>query len=143
VQTARFEVEAGPGNDQVAFSHSVGSWFDVFFAADTGPGADAVNALLKPPPDDGILGPEGLRQLQFNVVTGGNDDFVGLENQTSGESFNVFLYAGLEGGNDTFEGRGGRIHDANILPGRGFDTARVTPNFRPFVGDFERVEILE
>ena len=142
VQTAQFDVDTGPENDQVTFSYSADSWVDVFFTAETGPGADMVNALLSPPPDDGIIGPGGLRLLQFNVVTGGNDDLVSLENQTSGESFHVFLDADLEGGNDTFEGRGD-IDDANILGGRGVDTACVTPNYRPFVGDFERIVILE
>lgn len=142
VQTARFEIDTGTGNDLVAFDHFAGSWFHVFFTAETGPGADTVNALLAPPPDDGIIGPEGLRLLQFNLVTGGNDDFVGLENQTGGESFNVFLDADLEGGSDTFVGRGG-IDEATILGGRGVDTAHVTRNLLRFVSQFERIVILE
>jgi hypothetical protein len=141
VQTARFELDTGPGNDEVAFSHFAGRWFDVFFAADMGAGADTVNALLFPPPDDGISGPEGLRQLQFNVVAGANADFVGLHNQTNGEFFDVFLETDLGGGDDTLEAVGG-INPC-VHPGRGFDTARVTRNLLPFVSEFERVEILE
>lgn len=142
VQTARFEVDAGRGNDQVIFNHSAGNWFDVFFTVDMGPGIDTANALLQPPPDDDLPGPEGLRQLQFNVVAGESDDFVALQNQTNGDFFDVSLYTDLGGGNDTFEGMG-EIHEANILPGRGFDTARVTRNLLPFVSEFERVDILD
>jgi hypothetical protein len=142
VQTARFEVDAGRGNDQVTFNHSAGSWFDVFFTVDLGLGTDTVNALLEPPPDVSFPGPEGLRQLQFNVFAGANDDFVGLQNRTNGDLFDVSLYTELGGGNDTFEGVG-EIRDANISPGRGFDTARVTRNFLPFVTTFESIEVLE
>jgi hypothetical protein len=141
VQIAQFEIDAGPGDDQVAFSHSAGSWFDVFFTADMGAGVNTVNALLSPPPDDGIPGPEGLRQLQFNVVTGRNADFLGLQNQTNGEFFDVFLEADLGSSDDTFEAAGG-INPC-VHPGRGFDTARVTRNLLPFVTEFERIEILE
>jgi hypothetical protein len=141
VLTARFEVLAGRGNDQVSFSHSAGSWFDVSFTADMGLGTDTVNALLSPPPDDSIPGPAGLRRLQFNVVAGGNDDFVGLQNQTNGQFFDVFLEADLGRGDDTFEALGGIA--PCVHPGRGFDTARVTRNLLPFVSEFERVEILE
>jgi hypothetical protein len=142
VQTARFEVLAGVGNDQVTLNHSAGNWFDVSLTADTGLGTDTVNAVPAPPPDDSIPGPEGLRQVQFNLVTGGDSDFVGFQNQTNGEFFDVSLSSDFGTGNDTFEGRGG-IDDANILPGRGFDTARVTANFRPFVREFERIVISE
>jgi hypothetical protein len=141
VQIAQFDIDAGPGNNQVTFNHSAGSWFDVFFTVDTGLGTDTFNALLQPPPDDGIPGPEGLRQLQFNVVTGGSADFLGLQNQTNGEFFDVFLEADLGGGDDTFEAVGGIV--PCVHPGRGFDTARVTRNLLPFVTEFERVEILE
>jgi hypothetical protein len=140
-QTARLELDTGPGDDQAAFSHSAGSWFDVFFTADMGPGADTVNAMLLPSPADSIPGPEGLRQLHFNVVTGGNDDFVALQNQTNGQFFNVFLEADLGGGNDTFEAVGGIA--PCVHPGRGFDTARVTRNLLPFVSEFEKVEVLD
>jgi hypothetical protein len=141
VQTARFEVVAGRGNDQVTFSHFAGSWFDVFFTADMGPGADSVNALLSPPPDDSLPGPEGLRRLQFDLLAGNGGDLVALHNLTTGEFFDVFLEADLDGGNDTFEAVGG-INPCTH-PGRGFDTARVTRNLLPFVTEFERVEILE
>jgi hypothetical protein len=140
-QTARFELDGGSGNDQVSFSHSAGSWFDVSFTVDTGAGTDTVNALLSPPPDDSITGPEGMRELQFNVGAGGNDDFVALQNRTNGEFFDVFLEAELGGGNDTFEAVGGIV--PCVHPARGFDTARVTRNLLPFVTEFERVEILE
>ena len=142
VQTARFELDAGRGNDQVTFNHSAGSWFDVFFTVNLGLGMDTVNAVLLPPPDDGLPGPEGLRQLQFNVFAGANDDLVGLQNRTNGDLFDISLYAELGGGNDTFEGMG-EIHGANISPGRGFDTARVTRNLLPFVTEFESIEALE
>lgn len=142
VQTARFELDAGRGNDQVTFNHSAGSWFDVFFTVNLGLGMDTVDALLEPPPDDGLPGPEGLRQLQFNVFAGANDDFVRLQNRTNGDLFDVSLYTEMGGGNDTFEGRG-EIHDANISPGRGFDTARVTRNLLAFVTAFESIEALE
>jgi len=142
VQTARFEVEAGPGDDQVAFSDSAASWFNVFFTVDTGRGADLVDASLFPAPDDGVPGPPGSRQVQLNMVTGGNDDFVRFQNQTNGDVLNVFLFADLGGGNDIFEGLG-EIHDASISPGRGLDTARVTRNLLPFVAEFEKVENLD
>jgi hypothetical protein len=141
VQTARFEVVAGRGNDQVTFNHSAGSWFDVFFAADMGSGIDTINAFLGPPPDDGIPGPDGLRQLQFDLLAGNGADLVAVHNLTTGEFFDVFLEADLDGGNDTFEAVGG-IQPC-VHPGRGFDTARVTRNLLPFVTEFERVEILE
>lgn len=140
VQTARFEVNAGRGNDQVTFNHSAGSWFDVFFTVDLGLGMDTVNALLIPPPDDSFPGPAGLRQLQFNVFAGANDDFVRLQNRTNGDLLS--LYTEMGGGNDIFEGIG-EIHEANISPGRGSDTARVTRNFLPFVTAFESIEVLE
>jgi hypothetical protein len=142
VQTARFQLDTGRGNDQVTFYHSAGSWFDVFFTVDLGLGMDTVNALLEPPPDDGLPGPEGLRQIQFNVFAGANDDFVRLQNRTNGDLSDVSLYSEMGGGNDAFEGIG-EIHDANISPGRGSDTARVTRNFLPFVTAFENLEVLE
>ena len=71
----------------------------------------------------------------------GSDDFVALRNQTNGDFF-VSLYTDFGGGNDTFEGMG-EIHDANISPGRGSDTARVTRNLLPFVSEFESVDILD
>ncbi|HET9788102.1 MAG TPA: hypothetical protein VFP47_13250, partial [Pyrinomonadaceae bacterium] len=114
--------------------------FDVFFTVDLGLGMDTVNALLEPPPDDSFPGPEGLRQLQFNVFAGANDDFVRLQNRTNGDLLS--LYTEMGGGNDIFEGIG-EIHEANISPGRGSDTARVTRNFLPFVTAFESIEVLE
>jgi hypothetical protein len=141
VQTARFEVDAGRGNDQVTY-HSAGCWFDVFFTVDLGLGMDTFNALLLPPPDDSFPGPEGLRQIQFNVFAGANDDFVRLQNRTNGDLSDVYLYTEMGSGNDTFEGIG-EIHDANISPGRGSDTALVTRNFLPFVTAFESIEVLE
>jgi hypothetical protein len=141
VQTARFEVLAGVGNDQVSFNHSAGSWFDVFFTADTGLGTDTVNALLLPPPDDSIPGPEGLRRLQFDLLAGNGEDLVAVHNLTTGEFFDVFLEADLGSDGDTFEAVGGIL--PCVHPGRGFDTARVTRNLLPFVTEFERVEILE
>jgi hypothetical protein len=141
VQTARFEVVAGRGDDQVTFNHSAGSWFDVFLTADMGLGTDTVNALLLPPPDDGIPGPEGLRQLQFDLLAGNGGDLVAVHNLTTGEFFDVFLETDLDGGDDTFEAVGAVV--PCVHPGRGFDTARVTRNLLPFVTEFERVEILD
>jgi hypothetical protein len=141
VQTARFEVEAGRGNDQVSFSHSAGSWFDVSFTVDTGADADTVNALLSPPPDDGILGPEGMRRLQFDLLAGNGGDLVAVHHLTTGEFFDVFLETDLGGGDDTFEAVGAVV--PCVHPGRGFDTARVTRDLLSFVTEFERVEILD
>lgn len=141
VQIASLKVTGG-GDDQITFNHSAGSWFDVAFDADTGKGDDAVSVFLGPPPDDSLPGPDGIRQLQYNVVAGKGDDFVRLQNQTQGEFFDVFFTAHFNNGDDLFEGIG-PIRDAILLPGRGFDTARVTPNFRPFVSEFEKIEIQE
>ena len=43
---------------------------------------------------------------------------------------------------DMFEGIG-QIRNAELQPGAGFDVARVSPNFRPFVTKFEEVSNLQ
>jgi hypothetical protein len=141
VQNANLGVNGG-GEDQITFNHTAGSWFDVSFSADTGKGDDALSVLLGPPPDDSLPGPDGIRQLQFNLVAGKGDDFLTIQNQTQGEFFDVYLTAHLNSGDDLFQGIG-QIRGAFLTPGRGFDTARVTENFRPFISEFELVEILE
>ena len=141
VQTARFDVVGGSGTDQVTFNHSAGNWFDVFFTADLGKGNDAFSAELVPPPDDGLPGPEGVRSLQFDVATGSGNDFVAIHNRTTDEFFIATLAADFGGGDDIFEATG--IIRLSLLPGPGFDTARITRNLLQFVTEFESVEFLE
>ncbi|HSE41285.1 MAG TPA: hypothetical protein VLH08_11025, partial [Acidobacteriota bacterium] len=140
VQIARLQLISGSGSDQVNFNHFGGSWFDLSFTADTGKGDDGVSALLGPPPDDSLPGPEGIRRLHFDVDTGKGDDFTSLKNQTNSEFFDVFFDADFKGGDDLFEGSG-QIQRAELLPGPGFDTARVTRNIISFVSAFEEIEI--
>jgi hypothetical protein len=137
VQRARFNVVSGSGKDQVTFSHSASNWFDVIFTADLGKGNDAFSAELGPPPDDGLPGPDGPRRLQFDVATGSGNDFVAIHNRTTDEFFIANLSADLAGDNDIFEATG--IIGLSLLPGPGFDTARVTRNLLQFVTEFESV----
>jgi hypothetical protein len=137
VQRARFNVVGGSGKDQLTFKHSAGNWFDVVFTADLGKGNDTFRAELSPPPDDGLPGPEGVRRLQFDLATGSGNDFVSIHNRTSDEFFIANLSADLAGGNDIFEATG--IIRLILLPGPGFDTARVTRNLLQFVTEFESV----
>jgi hypothetical protein len=141
VQKVILDVDAGRGDDQLAFHHSAGSWFDVVFAARLGAGRDRLQAILLPPPDDSLPGPEGTRRLQVDVAAGKEDDVVAVQNGPGGESFEVFVEADLGVGDDLLEALGAIKLSAR--PGRGFDTARVTRNLLPFVTQFERVEVRE
>jgi hypothetical protein len=141
VQTAVFDVIGGQGDDQITFQHAAGSWFDVAFTARPGTGNDRLQALLVPPPDDGLDGPQGARRLIFEVFAGNEDDFVGIRNEAGDVFFAVSFGTELGRGDDFLEAAGEMALAAR--PGRGFDTARVTRNLLPFVGEFERVEVLE
>ena len=66
---------------------------------------------------------------------------MGVQNRTGGALFDVFVGTELGRGDDLLEASGEMSLAAR--PGRGSDTARVTPNLRPFVAEFERVEVVE
>lgn len=139
VQMAAIELTSGRGNDAVTFTHSAGNWFDLTFTADLGTGDNMFNAVFAPPPDDSLPGPEGMRLLQFDVIAAKGEDFVAVRNQTGGEFFEVLFDADLGAGDDTFEAAGGI--PPCVLPGLGFDTARVTRNLLSFVTEFELILI--
>ncbi len=139
VQPVALEVEGEGGDDEIAVTHNAGSWIDLAITADLGSGDDRFVGLLTSPPADALPGPEGVRDVSFEVIAGDGDDAVIVRNQTS-ELFDFGANAVLGDGEDLLEARG----EMNLLsePGRGFDTARVTRNLLRFVSLFELVELL-
>jgi len=136
-------VLAGEGDDTVEIDHSAGSFFDLLVEADLGHGNDRFSALMQSTPDDGLPGPEGMRTLMFDVLAGRGDDFVAARNLTDGSFFDVHFNADLGAGDDTFEAMGG-IQPC-IMPGEGFDTARVSGELFKLVllFGFENIELIE
>ena len=104
-------------------------------------GDDTFDALFLPPPDDDLPGPEGTRQVTFEVVADEEDDVVAVRNMTDGTLFDLAVAALMGGGDDLLEAAGEMTLWAE--PGLGLDTARVSRNLLPFVSALERVELLE
>ena len=130
-------LSTGAGDDRVRVEHRAGGFFDVFFSADLGAGADLFAALILPPPAGSPAGPPGARTLRFDVAAGAGSDAVAVRNDTGRAYADVSFNADLGAGNDAWEASG-FLHPS-VAPGPGTDTARVIRNLLPFTDEYERV----